>query len=407
MKKNVITAVLLIFVALFGWQIYQSVSKKIKTSETKRERPSVAVEVAPITKATIREIRQFSGTLTPQSQFILAPKISGRLEKLTVDIGDKVQKGQLIARLDSREYYQDVAQAKADLDVAQANVLECKSSIEITKRELERAKILREKKIASESELDKAESAYKVAEAKYKVAVAQVKQKEESLKNAQIKLSYTEVRAVWDGGSNVRLVGERYVNEGDMLSANASIISLIDNDSLTGVLYITEESYSSIHIGQPVVITTDAHPGKEFSGKISRISPTLQESTRSVRIEADVANPKHLLKPGVFVKTEIELARHTGATVVPFASILTRDEKQGVFLVDLEEKKAKFVPVETGIVNTEDVEILQPQIDGYVVTLGQHLLDDGTPIILPEERFGKPKGAQKSSGKPKHSGGNR
>ncbi|MCK9266347.1 efflux RND transporter periplasmic adaptor subunit [bacterium] len=407
MKKNVITAVLLIFVALFGWQIYQSVSQKTKSSEQKRERPAIAVEVAPITKTTIREVRQFSGTLTPQSQFVLAPKISGRLEQLTVDIGDKVQKGQLIARLDSREYYQDVEQAKADLEVTKANVLECKSTIETTKRELERAKILREKKIASESELDKAESAYKVAEAKYKVAIAQVKQKEESLKNAQIKLSYTEVRAVWDGENNVRLVGERYVNEGDMLSANASIISLIDNDSLTGVIYITEESYSSIHIGQPVVITTDAHPGKEFSGKISRISPTLQETTRSARIEVTVANHNHLLKSGVFVKAEIELARHTGATVVPFASILTRDEKEGVFLVDLEEKKAKFVPVKTGIVNTEDVEILQPQIDGYVVTLGQHLLDDGSPIVLPEERFSTPKEENQPSGEPNHSGGNR
>jgi RND family efflux transporter MFP subunit len=407
MKKNFLTAIILIFVGIFGWQIYQSISKKAKSSEVKRERPAVAVEVVPIIKATIREVRQFNGTLTPQSQFVLAPKISGRLEKLTVDIGDRVQKGQLIARLDSREYYQDVEQAKADLEVAKANVLECESSIETTKRELDRAKILREKKIASESELDKAESAYKVAEAKHKVALAQVKLKEEALKNAQIKLSYTEIKAVWDGDNNVRLVGERYVNEGDMLSANSSIISLIDNDSLTGVIYVTEESYSSIHIGQPVIITTDAHPEKEFSGKISRISPTLQESTRSVRVEVNVANPKHLLKPGVFVKTEIELARRSGATVVPFASILTRDEKEGVFLVDLEEKKAKFVPVKTGIVNTEDVEILQPPIDGYVVTLGQHLLDDGTPIILPEERFGTPKGTQKPSGKPNHSGGNR
>ncbi len=102
----------------------------------------VAVEIAAVQRTTIRDVGLFSGTLFTKSQFVIAPKISGHLEKLTVNIGDWVERGQLIAVLDDKEHSQQVAQA---------NLEEASSSLEIAKRGLDRAQTLHRKGIASDS----------------------------------------------------------------------------------------------------------------------------------------------------------------------------------------------------------------------------------------------------------------
>ncbi|HQA70664.1 MAG TPA: biotin/lipoyl-binding protein, partial [Deltaproteobacteria bacterium] len=119
-----------------------------------RVRVPVAVEVAPVARQAINEIGIYTGTLLPESQFTVAPKVAGRLEKILVDIGDEVRRGELIALLDDDEFVQQVDQARAELDVALANIEESSSELGLRRREFERAKTLREKKIISESELD-------------------------------------------------------------------------------------------------------------------------------------------------------------------------------------------------------------------------------------------------------------
>ena len=383
LRKKIIMAVVLVFAGLFGWRVYGRIVKARHTGGPSQA--GVAVEVTPVVKSTIRDVKQFTGSLQPHSQFIVAPKVAGRLEKIFVDMGDSVKRGQLIAELDSQEYVQEVEQARAELEVARASVAESMSALDVAKREFERIRVLRDKKIASESELDQAEASYKVNDARLKVAGAQVEQKQAALKAAEVRLSFTQIRASWEDGSGTRVVGEKYVDEGTMLRANDSIVSILDIDSIKAKIYVAEEDYSMVHTGQSVVLTTDAYAGREFTGTIVRMAPALKESSRAADIEVAISNPKHLLKPGMFVRAEIEMARREGVTVVPFAALVKRDEKQGVFLLNRGEMKVSFVPVKTGIVTADLAEIVQPAIEGYVVTLGQHLLDDGSSVVLPEE----------------------
>jgi len=383
MKKALVIVIVVAVVGVFGWQVYRKVTASVAGSGGWQRAVAVAVEVEPVQKITIREVGQFTGTLIARSQFILAPKVPGRLEKLYVDIGDSVQRDQLIAVLDSQEYAQQVEQARAELEVAKANVAECSSALDVARREFERAVALREKKIASESELDEAEAHYKACEAKHKVSLAQVAQKEAGLKAAQVRLSYTQIRASWEDGNELRVVGERFVDEGTMLRANDHIVSVLDVSSLTAVIHVIEEDYPKVRIGQAVVSTTDAYPGREFPGTVVRVAPLLKETSRQARVEVEMPNPELLLKPGMFVTARIELDRHDGATVVPFSALARRNGQQGVFLLEDEEMKARFVPVETGIVTSELAQITQPALEGYVVTLGHHLLEDGSPVILP------------------------
>jgi RND family efflux transporter MFP subunit len=384
-KKYFAIIIAIILIAFLGWKLYQRVSASLKGS-IRQHRVFVAVEVMPVQKRTIREVGIFVGTLLPKSQFIAAPKIAGRLEQILVNIGDQVKQGQLIAVLDDDEYIQQVEQTRAEVEVAKANVEENRSALNLAQREFERAKALREKKIVSESELDAAEAHYKAQIAKQKVALAQVAQKEAILNSAQIRLSYARIKASWEDGNELRVVGERFVDEGALLKANDPIVSILDIRSLTAVIHVIEHDYSRVKVGQVAVVTTDAFPDRVFNGTIIRVAPLLKETARQARVELEIPNSERLLKPGMFVRVNIEFARHEDVTVVPLMSLTKRNDQQGIFLADTQTKKAQFVPVTLGIVNGKWAEVVTPTLSGLVVTVGQHLLEDGSSITLPEKQ---------------------
>ena len=382
MKRFLGILVSLAVVGVLGWQIYKKVTESQQDPFRPQGNAIVAVETVPVRKITIRDAGLFTGTLLPESQFIVAPKVAGRLEKLMVNIGDRVKRGQLIAVLEDAEYNQQVEQAKAELDVARASVQESSSTMEVAQREFERAEVLRRKKIASESELDLAQTDYNVKAAKYRVALAQVQQREAALEAAQIRLSYTQIQAAWEDTDEYRVVGERFVDEGALLAPNTPIVSVLAIDPLKALIHVIERDYSRVQTGQEAVVSTDAFPGTTFTGQIVRIAPLLKETSRQARVEIEIPNGDQRLKPGMFIRAQIEFDRHDDATVVPVAALARRDGRQGVFLVDTENLKARFVAVTVGIVNNELAEVLQPPISGSVVTLGQHLLEDGSAITL-------------------------
>lgn len=388
MKKKIVYVVLIVVLGLLGWQIYTRMGGAGKTQTMQRGRGPVAVEVKEVQKRTLKDVGLFTGTLYPKSHFIVAPKVAGRLERLLVKIGDPVKKGQLIATLENNEYVQQVDQARAELDVARANFEESRSSLEIARRELERARTLREKKIASESELDAADAQFKTQEAKHKVTAAQVAQKEAALKAAQARLSYTQIQASWEEGDESRVVGERFVDEGAMLAPNASIASILDIHTMIGVIHVIERDYSKIRLGLEGEVTTDAYAGRTFSARIVRIAPFLRETSRQARVEMEILNPESLLRPGMFIRVKIEFAVYQDAVVVPLSALVNRNGRQGVFVADLQEKKARFLPVQVGVVNTEWAQVLEPALSGSVITLGHHLLEEGSDIMIPAARPG-------------------
>jgi RND family efflux transporter MFP subunit len=384
-RRIILIVVAAIIIGLVGWQVYQKAFKASQGPGIQNQAAPVAVEITAVEKTTIRDYGNFTGTLVPKSQYVIAPKISGRLEKLMVNIGDRITRDQLIAELDDEEYSQQVRQAEADLQVAQANLEESLSSLNVARRELERIQELHKRGISADSELDAAKGAFTTQESRYKVSQAQVAHRKASLEAAKVRLSYTKIRATWEDGSNSRVVGERFVDEGTMLTANAPILSILEIDPLLAVIHITDKDYFRIKKEQNAFISSDAIPDKAASGQIVRIAPLLQETSREARIEIEIPNPEELFKPGMFVSVQVEYAIHDDATVVPVSAVINRDNRQGVFVADIDNSIVRFVPVKIGISNSERAEIVDPpSFSGFVVTLGQHLLADGSPIILPE-----------------------
>ncbi len=402
--KRVLIVLVVVVLGVLGWMIYARLNKPAAQAGAGRAQgAAVAVELAPVRTASIRDVGRFTGSLLPKAQFIVAPKVAGRLEKLTVDVGDRVKLGDVIALLDEGEYAQQVAQAQAEVNVANASVDECKSALDLAVSDLKRVKTLGIQKIASPAELEEAEARQKVCDAKYTVALAQVQQTKASLEAAKVRLSYTRIVASWPNGqgenpagegavekraAGERVVGERFVDEGAMLQANTPIVTILDNSSMRADIYVIERDYPKLQIGQTVDVSTDAFPGRVFAGRVARIAPLLKESSRQAQVQIEIPNPGEVLKPGMFVRTQIEFSRHDGATVVPASALARREGKQGVFLADMQARKARFVPVTVGVTEGDVAEVLSPALSGSVIVMGQHLLEDGSAITVPEQSSG-------------------
>lgn len=413
LKKIIIGIILLSVISGLGWLIYQRILEVRQQSPGVRPspgmpsgapqgrqnqgqpggfngRPSVAVEVAEIRQQTIEDIGEYTGSLLPKAQFVVTSNVAGRLNELLVDVGDRVTRGQVIARVDAEVYQQQVDRAQSDLDVANANLADAKSSLVLAQKQFERAQELTKTNIISQSNLETAEAAYDAALSKVKVAQATLASRESALKTAELNLSYTEIKATWAAGEQPRIIGERFVEEGAELRANDQIVSVLDLSSITCVVQVIERDYFRVRAGQRVTITTDAFPGKEFPGQVTRIAPMLQETSRQARIEINVPNPEELLKPGMFARVRLQFGQIEQATVVPVVALVKRNDQQGVFVVDAQSLKAQFVPITLGVTYNDVIQIVSPPLSGLVVTLGQHLLEDGTGVILPGQQSPQP-----------------
>jgi RND family efflux transporter MFP subunit len=384
MKKIIIMTVILIFLVFLGWRI---ISLFTKTEQFgmggQGQVQTVAVEVANVVIKPIKEIREFTGTVDPVYQYIISPKISGRVVKITKRIGDWVNKGEVIARLDDAEYQQAVLEGQANLKISQASLAESESQFELARQELERVRSLQEKGIASSSELDTASTSFDAQKSRLELARAQVEQREAALKSAEIRLDYT-VLAVTEPG----FIGERYVDEGSLLSPNSSLVSIVGIDSVIVQATIIEKDYGRIKAGQSAEVKVDAFPESTFTGKVARIAPVLEEASRVAKVEVEVENKERLLKPGMFAIVSVVLQEKETAQVIPTEAIVKSSGKEGIFVVEKdpasEKKIARSYAVETGISTGTETEIISPEIKGPVVTLGQHLLQDGGYVTLPE-----------------------
>ena len=389
MGRKVIWLALLVGVAgILIWAVYSRLIEGSGAGTGRRgggASPPAAVEVAPIERGSISLRRTFSGALESKASLMVAPKVSGRVEQLHADIGDPVRRGRVVAELDNDEYVQAVAGARADLAVARANLAEAKSALEIASRELDRKQTLRRQQVISASELDAAQAVHLEKRARVEVAEAEVIKAEATSKTAEIRLGYTTVTADWTGGGDERVVAERFVDDGELVAANAPLMAIVALDPVTAVFFVAERDYVHLRIGQPATLTTDAYPADRFTGEIARIAPVFKESTRQARVELEVANPDARLKPGMFIRATVVLDRADDAVLVPDSALTTRRDETGVFVVTDDGQRVAWRPVRAGIRDGGRVQVTGEGLTGRVVTLGQQLVDDGSTIVIPDE----------------------
>jgi len=385
--KFVVPAVILIGLAAgLGWRLFGTMNEANAPNPDKAGLRSAPVEVAPVQHGPIELRGAFSGTLEARAEFVVAPKVSGRVERLFVNIADTVRRGQVVAELDNDEYIQAVAQAKAGLAVAKANLAQANSDLENASREFERTESLRKRGIASDSEFDSARADLLAKKAQVQVSEAQVALAMSTLEVENIRLGYTQVTAGWSGADDERVVADRYLDEGQTVAANSPLLLIVQLHPINGVLFVTEKDYARLHPDQLVSLTTDAYPGEQFQGRIERIAPIFSKSTRQARVELMVENTQLRLKPGMFIRATVVLERVPEATIVPETALTERDDKTGVFVVSEDGRSVAWRDVTVGIREGDRVQVSGDALTGRVVTLGQQLLNDGSEITIPSEQ---------------------
>lgn len=392
-NKIILSSVIFVLVVLIvGGGLMSCATSESGGEQRRGGGQEVAVEVEPVEQRTMREVRVFTGTLQPAREFIVAAKVSGRLLNLKVDIGDVVERGQLLARLEDDEFREEVERARADLAVAEASLEEAQSSLELASAELERERILRDRDISSQADLDAAKARLRAAESGLAVARATIRQREATLRSAEVRLSHTLIYATWEGSDTERVVGERYANEGSNLAVNEAIVSLLRINELRAAVQVTERDYGRIEVGMEGFLRVDTYPGQDFTASVSRKSPRFAEQTRQARVEMTVPNEDLSLRPGMFARVHLTLSERDGVTVVPRDSVVRRDARRGIFLAEDKDDQiiARFVEVETGVVEGRWLEIRSPEIEGKVVSLGQDQLVDGSRLrVIGQESAGE------------------
>ncbi len=387
MGKKIVLLVLIAgfaAIAVFAWQRYQESVKEEERKAQKKPEDAIVVNVVKAERVTMLDERVYSGTTQAWSSFDIDPEISAKLVSLKFDIGDKIRKGELIAQLDDSNYDQAVRQAEAELEVAKAKDVEVKAMLKLRKSQYERLKLLHDRNATSDSEFENAESAMKVQEAALIQSEANIQNCEARLAAAKVKLDDTKIFAEWNSGSDIRHVGDRYVDEGSLVSPGKPILKIIEIDRIKARIPIIERDFRFLQVGQMAEVTTDAYPGVKFEATVEMISNELAESTRTVVAILSIPNIDFRLRPGMFVRVRIILSEHRNTQTIPPNAILSRNDRRGVFIIDQTDQTAKFVPVTTGLEDRTRVEILSPKFNDndLIVTVGNHMLETGKSVEI-------------------------
>jgi RND family efflux transporter MFP subunit len=293
----------------------------------------------------------------------------------------------VIAQLEDDEQREALTETMSELEVSRARLDEADSAVEIARRRYERVENLFKDRVASDSDVDDARLELLAREAERKVTEAQLRQREAAARTSEIRLSYATIAAEWEEGVRRMVVGQRYVDEGALLSTNDAIVSLLDIDRLRAVAFVTERDYTRLSIGQTALVSVEAYSNRQFEGRITRLAPQFSETSRQARLEVEIDNSSRDLKPGMFVRLDVKLEERDNARLVPMNALTRREGVQGLFVVDRETGTARFVQVTVGIIEGGVAEIVEPaNLAGEVVTLGQNLLSDGSAITIPEPR---------------------
>jgi len=306
--------------------------------------------------------------------YVVAAKVSGRLSKLSKRIGAKTGVNEVVGKIDDTEYRQAVQEASAQVAVSKASVKESEAQLIFAEKEMQRIKELVEKGVSSQAELDAIETQYNTQKSRLDLAMAQLAQREAALAQAVTRLDYTSIRSAQAG-----YVAIRHTDGGALLSVNSPVLTIVGIDTVYVEVSISERDYPHIRKGQQALISVEALSGREFTGTVSSISPLFQTETRTAVVEISVVNDSLLLKPGMFARIGIILAEKDSAQIVPLTSVVNRNGTDAVFLAS-DSGMAHLIPVKTGIIDGDKVEVLHPILNGKVVTVGNHLLVDGSRI---------------------------
>jgi membrane fusion protein, multidrug efflux system len=350
-------------------------------------RPPMTVQIAQATTGDISASMTVVGNLIGLQTVDVVPRTGGRLVSVNVQLGDRVRRNQLLAKIEDFEIVEQVKQAEASLEVARATIRQREADLKVAELNFERSKNLFGRQLLAKQALDDAESRFLAAQAQLDLSRAQSTQTSARLEELQINLGNTKIISPVDG-----FVGRRNADPGAWVSQNAPVVSVVDISRLRLVANVVEKDLRLVNVGDPANVEVDAYPGETFKGRIARVAPVLDPATRTAPMEVEVPNADNRLKPGMYAKVLLTIEERKGTTLVPKVAVVDFEGQRGVWM-PTEDNKARFVAVKLGLEDAERMEILEGVSPGdRVVTAGAASLRAGDTVMLPGQGPGGPGG---------------
>lgn len=358
-----------------------------------------SVRLTEVTTTALSRSVVVSGTLLADERVAVSAKISGRLLTIAVDLGSPVQQGASIAQLEPTDYQLRVEQAASALEQARAllglpgdgqeddvdpeqtsGVREARATLQETRARLARARTLVEQKLIAPAEFDASESAFVRAESGLQSALdevrnrkAMLRQRRFELRLARQQLADTTIRAPFSG-----VVQERLATVGEYLTAGAPIATLVRVDPLRVRVEIPERDAADVRVGQAVRVLVQEGAAPRV-GRIVRIAPALAEQSRTLSVEGELANPGDL-RPGSFVRAEIDMGDETQVTAVPANALVHFAGIEKVVVI--KDGRAVEKEIKTGRHTAQWVEVLSGVEVGEAVVVEPGNLQQGQRVQI-------------------------
>jgi membrane fusion protein (multidrug efflux system) len=316
-----------------------------RTAQDKKKKDfeRVPVEVAVVENRGISAYYLTTAALEPEKKVEVMAKIAGEVEALHVEEGTVVQEGVLLCELDDREPKVALEEARINRDKQ--------------KREFERLQSIHDNNLVSEKEFSDVKYQYELAQNQYEAAL--------------VRYEYTKIQAPFSG-----VITLRAVDKGGNVSVGTKLFEIADLDPLLLKLYLPENEMTSIKIGQEVIITPDNNPEARLDGRITLISPKVDERTGTVKVTVETRGQA---KPGSFVRIRIVTDTHDKTLAIPRRGVVADAGETFVFVAEAD--TARKVPVGVGYEDEEYAEILTGVALGdTVVVVGAGGLKTGTKL---------------------------
>ena len=332
-----------------------------------------------------------NGYVVAQRKAAVASKTTGRLEWIGVEEGSKVTGGQVIARLENRDIEATVRQAEAALQNARAVLDQSKAELADAGQSFRRQKELLGQGIVSQAEYDAGEARFKRAAALTAGAEAGIRSAGAALQGTKINLDYSLIRAPFDAVVLTKNadVGDIITPLGAAANAKAAVVTIADLASLQVEADVSESNLSQVKKGQPCEILLDALPGSRFSGVVHTVVPTADRSKASVMVKIRFLEHDERIYPEMsakvaFLEREALPQDKKARIVVNPAAVVTRDGKEGVYLVKGE--RVVFTTVIRGARLGDLIEVSGLKSGDKVALKPLDKLKNGVKISMPEKK---------------------
>ncbi|HPP36934.1 MAG TPA: efflux RND transporter periplasmic adaptor subunit [Thermosynergistes sp.] len=361
-------------VALLLWRGDKSNSVD-HTTELAPSVQKIRVAATKPTLMTFEDTVTFVGNLEAEETASVASKVSDvTVLSVNVDVGDEIKRGDILVEMDDSLNRRQIEEARAAVARAEAAIAQAKSRLSTVEKDYKRYKQLYEEQVISRQQFDQTEGQYEVEKAGLDLAQRELKQAQARLEQLLIVKNYHKVAAPGDG-----VIAERLVDPGDTVKSGDVLLVISRQDNVKVKGPITETDYPKVKLGQPVHVRVDAFLGREFNGKVNRISPVLDPATRTGEVEA-LMTSQGLLKPGMFARAFIVVGSHE-ALALPREAVrqLTGTGEWYCFVAS--DDVAQQRPIKRGAEQGNWVEVTEG-IDPseLVITTVVRQLSDGVPV---------------------------